>query len=621
MLIKVLPPYWLTTQAYLFYALLILLILYGIYRYRTRQLTQANVQLENAVIERTHELESKTQELSQSHAQISNLLVQKESLFANVSHEFRTPLTLILGPMPQLRLKLEDESDIQQFDMMHRNTKRLAQLVEQILELARLDTAVESPKQVYAIETSLGILVNSFKPLAGLKSQSIVFTNHCWGGLELTADALEKILYNLLSNAIKYSPEAGTITITGEQVHNQFRLSVQDTGCGIPEEELDTIFERFTRLERTAEQLGSGLGLAVVKELVQANGGTIKVSSNLNEGTTFTVTLPLLSDFDESQAAPLHDKTLALDSAFELVNQSVENVSEKVVVINQHGDSDDTTTHKPVLLIIEDNQDMQHYIQQSLRSDYDCLMANNGQQGIDMAIEHIPDMIISDLMMPFKDGFEVVDTLRNNELTAHIPITLLTAKGDDNSRLTGWQKTVDDYIAKPFNTAELRLRLSRLLSVRDIVKKRVTQQLNKQGQYTQKSKAGNNDNLSTQEERPSLTFSSKRDEQFYARLMQVIEGNYTDSEFGRKQAADAMAVSERQLNRKLSAVVEYNFAELVRKYRLEKAKALLLEGHRIGEVGYDVGFTSPSYFSHCFKATFNYTPKQFLASEGAYSNT
>jgi signal transduction histidine kinase/DNA-binding response OmpR family regulator/streptogramin lyase len=621
LLIKVLPPYWLTTQAYLFYALLILLILYGIYRYRTRQLTQANVQLENAVIERTHELESKTQELSQSHAQISNLLVQKESLFANVSHEFRTPLTLILGPMPQLRLKLEDESDIQQFDMMHRNTKRLAQLVEQILELARLDTAVESPKQVYAIETSLGILVNSFKPLAGLKSQSIVFTNHCWGGLELTADALEKILYNLLSNAIKYSPEAGTITITGEQVHNQFRLSVQDTGCGIPEEELDTIFERFTRLERTAEQLGSGLGLAVVKELVQANGGTIKVSSNLNEGTTFTVTLPLLSDFDESQAAPLHDKTLALDSAFELVNQSVENVSEKVVVINQHGDSDDTTTHKPVLLIIEDNQDMQHYIQQSLRSDYDCLMANNGQQGIDMAIEHIPDMIISDLMMPFKDGFEVVDTLRNNELTAHIPITLLTAKGDDNSRLTGWQKTVDDYIAKPFNTAELRLRLSRLLSVRDIVKKRVTQQLNKQGQYTQKSKAGNNDNLSTQEERPSLTFSSKRDEQFYARLMQVIEGNYTDSEFGRKQAADAMAVSERQLNRKLSAVVEYNFAELVRKYRLEKAKALLLEGHRIGEVGYDVGFTSPSYFSHCFKATFNYTPKQFLASEGAYSNT
>ena len=470
--IKVLPPYWLTWQAYIIYAFCVLLSFYGIYRYRTRQLTKANIQLEKAVetrtqelTERSNELTERTSELSQSHAQISSLLAQKESLFANVSHEFRTPLTLILGPMSQLRPKLADDSDIQQFDMMQRNTKRLVQLVEQILELARLDTAVESPKKIYAIDSALGILVNSFKPLAELKSQDIVFTNHCSGGLELTADALEKILYNLLSNAIKYSPEGGTITVTGEQVNNQYRLSIQDTGYGIPEDELETIFERFTRLEKTSEQLGSGLGLAVVKELVQANEGIIEVESELNKGTTFTVTFPLLSDFDESEAKPLSDKLLALDSASELVTQTVNSS------LALDTDSKSKETNKPVLLIIEDNQDMQAYIKQSLDNEYECITANNGQQGIDMAVEHIPDMILSDLMMPLKGGFEVVDHLRSNELTAHIPITLLTAKGDDNSRLTGWQKTVDDYIAKPFNVEELELRLSRLLSVRDIVKK------------------------------------------------------------------------------------------------------------------------------------------------------
>ncbi|TDF34749.1 helix-turn-helix domain-containing protein [Alteromonadaceae bacterium M269] len=596
--IKVHPPYWLTWQAYVLYVFLALISFYGVYRYRVLQLTRVNLQLEKAVLSRTQELTERTSELSESHTQISNLLAQKESLFANVSHEFRTPLTLILGPMSQLRPKLADDSDIQQFDMMQRNTKRLVQLVEQILELARLDTAVESPKQIYAIDSALGILVNSFKPLAELKSQEIVFTNHCSGGLELTADALEKILYNLLSNAIKYSPEGGTITVTGEQANNQYRLSIQDTGYGIPEDELETIFERFTRLEKTSEQLGSGLGLAVVKELVQANEGKIEVESELSKGTTFTVTFPLLSDFNENEATPLSDKLLALDSASELVTQTVNSS------LALDTDSKSKESSKPVLLIIEDNQDMQTYIKQPLDSDYECITANNGQQGIDMAVEHIPDMILSDLMMPLKGGFEVVDHLRANELTAHIPITLLTAKGDDNSRLTGWQKTVDDYIAKPFNVEELKLRLSRLLTVRDIVKKRVTQQLGLQ--HNQEV------DVTNEEEQPTLTFNSKRDEQFYNKLMQVIEDNYTDSQFGRPQAADALAVSERQLNRKLSAIVEYNFAELVRKHRLEKAKQLLLEGHQIGEVAYDVGFTSPSYFSRCFKAEFGLSPKELI---------
>jgi CheY-like chemotaxis protein/AraC-like DNA-binding protein/anti-sigma regulatory factor (Ser/Thr protein kinase) len=458
----------------------------------------------------------------------------------------------------------------------------------------------------------LGILVNSFKPLAELKGQKLVFVDNCSGGLSLTKDALEKILYNLLSNAIKYSPEDGLITVMSEQKDNQFHLSVQDTGCGIAKEELDTIFERFTRLEKTAEQLGTGLGLAVVKELVKANDGDIHVESKLNQGTIFTVTFPMMSNFDTSEANTLSSTVITPGSSAELVTDIHKTPQSQTAETNIKPDID----IKPVLLIIEDNTDMQTYIKQSIEGGYECMTANNGQQGIELAIEHVPDLIVSDLMMPLKGGFEVVDTLRSNELTAHIPITLLTAKGDDESRLTGWQKTVDDYIAKPFNAQELKLRLSRLLSVRDIVKKRVTHQLSQQViSFT----SNEPDKVNANEEPidPNITpntaplsFGSERDKQFYTKLMLVIENNYTDNEFGRKQAADALAVSERQLNRKLGAIVEYNFAELVRKFRLEKAKAILLEEGQIGNVAYDVGFTSPSYFSKCFKAEFGYSPKK-----------
>ena len=256
---------------------------------------------------------------------------------------------------------------------------------------------------------------------------------------------------------------------------------------------------------------------------------------------------------------------------------------------------------------------MQTYLEQTLDGDYECIKAGDGQQGIELALEHIPDLILSDLMMPLKDGFEVVEHIRNNDLTAHIPVVLLTAKGDDKSRILGWQKAVDDYIAKPFNAYELKTRLSRLLVVRDIVRKRVTQELS-QNFVVEEGELAHDTAVSDEERKTLLTFSSKRDEQFYTKLMTIIEENYTDDQFGRSQAANFLAVSERQLNRRLNSIVDYNFSELVRKYRLQKSKELLLEGHRIGEVGYSVGFTSQSYFSRCFKAEFSLSPKQFLTS-------
>ncbi|TDF39920.1 response regulator [Alteromonadaceae bacterium M269] len=602
--IKVLPPYWLTPQAYLLYIFLLFLNFYLVYRYRTSQLMKANAELEQAVTDRTQELTERSTELSESNIQISNLLTQKESLFANISHEFRTPLSLMLGPMEHLKGSIVGQDKIQMFDILQRNAKRLNQLVEQILELAKLDTASESQKQIYDIDSSLRVLVSSFEPLAELKGQKIVFLSDCQGNLELTADSLEKILYNLLSNAIKYSPRGGTILVRSEQLDNQYGLSVKDSGYGIPEEELENIFERFTRLDRTAEQLGTGLGLAVVKELVQVNNGEIEVNSELNEGTVFRVTFPLMSGFSWSETAQVTDASILLSPPIELLaNEVGDDLQDEKITLQKDS--------KPIILIIEDNKDMQTYIKSTLDSDYECIKADNGQHGIELAEEYIPDLIISDLMMPIKDGFEVVDHIRNNELTAHIPIVLLTAKGDDKSRIVGWQKTVDDYIAKPFNTYELKTRLSRLLVVRDIVKKRVTQELS-QNIVIDEDELAHGTNVNDDESPPVHTFSSKRDEQFYTKLMAVIEENYTDEHFGRGHAADVLAISERQLNRRLNSIVDYNFNELVRKYRLQKSKELLLEGERIGDVGYSVGFNSVSYFSRCFKAEFSLSPKQFL---------
>jgi signal transduction histidine kinase/DNA-binding response OmpR family regulator/ligand-binding sensor domain-containing protein len=584
--IKVLPPYWLTWQAYSLYILVLLSLFYFIYRYRTQQLKQMNIQLETSVAERTAELAS-------SNAHVSNLLKQKETLFANVSHEFRTPLTLISGPLEKLHKKISDDEGLQYFDIMQRNTQRLTQLVEQILDLSHLETAITSEKQLYDIEIAIPILVESFKPLALHKEQALILNHHCLGGLELTKDALEKILLNLLSNAIKYTPPGGTITIVVEEIDKHFCMRVTDTGSGISAGDLKKIFERFTRLENSDNEMGSGLGLALVKELVNTNNGQINVVSTVGKGTTFTVMFPLVSDFDRALVSPLSEGLLSVTQPADIA------LNEQIGFVRET----DGTSEKPTVLIIEDNKDMRSFIQQSLQESYRCLTASDGQEGIDLAIEHVPDLILSDLMMPVKDGFEVVDSIRQNELSAHIPIILLTARGDDKSRLMGWQKAVDDYIPKPFNVDELLLRIARLISIRDIVKKRMRQAAELQVENS----------LTTEQQESiasELSFDYPKDHVFFDKLIGVIKSHYSDESFGRTIAAKKLAVSERQLNRKLSALVDYNFNELLRRFRLERAKELIKSGEQIGSVCYEVGFTSPSYFSRCFKAEFGCSPKE-----------
>lgn len=579
--INVLPPFWKTWQAYLLYGIVAILLFYGIFRYRTHQLKSRNRELKKAVETRTTELSQRSEQLAQSKKTVEGLLNKKETLFTNISHEFRTPLTLIISPLQGLTKSLKGESEKTTLSAIERNAKRLLNMVDQILELAKLDTAKNLPHQVYSLKQSVEAICQSFLPLAELKSQTILYSVEHEVEFELLQDSMEKILSNLLSNALKYTPHKSRVMVTAKVLENTIELKINDNGPGIEEDKLPVIFERFARLEQGENISGSGIGLALVEELVKANNGKIGVKSIVGVGTSFTINLPI-------------KKTARQDidtvKVFSPDRDMLEWTKEEEVDVDTKG--------KKVALIVEDNKDLRRFIKQSLSGLYHCIVAIDGEDGLIKAKEMVPDLIISDVLMPKKNGFELAKALREDELTSHIPIVLLTAKGDKESRMEGWQSDVDDYIEKPFDVDELLVRLERLMSVRSILKKRYGQEISNE--------------IGQQDGHAAVRFEDERDKAFFDKFQNIVSDSFSDENFNRAQAAQAMLISERQLNRKLSSLIDHNFSEYLRKYRLEKARALLLEGKQITEVGYSVGFSSPAYFSTCFKAEFGESPKAFL---------
>jgi signal transduction histidine kinase/DNA-binding response OmpR family regulator/ligand-binding sensor domain-containing protein len=578
--IEVMPPFWRSWPAYALYALTILLMTYFVFKLRTRQLKHLNTELENAVKDRTRQLHTSKQ-------QVSDLLSKKQSFFASVSHEFRTPLSLILGPLNVLLDKIDEPKLKQQVSLINRNAKRLNHMVDQVLDLARLDESKEIQHKTFSAAQAIDVIAQPFVAMANMKNQQLIIEIDAVGYLTLVDDSLEKIVANLLSNAIKFTPENGTITLKAISKEQQLVLSVEDNGIGIDKPNHAVIFERFTRVDGSEHIPGSGIGLALVKELVQNNGGEISLASKKGQGTTFTISFPLQSNVDEAQIT--HVKP-SLPSVFD---EGQNNQPQSISDFSTVPENVDT------ILIVEDNADMRSFIADSLSDTYQCFTAVNGRQGIDLAIEQLPDLIISDVMMPEVDGFELSETLRNHDTTSHIPLILLTAKGDEDSRVKGWNLDIDDYIAKPFDLDELKARIARLLAVRKILKKKFSRKV--EIAIEQQSN-----------EISDMQFTSHSEQTFFERFTQIIEENYAQESFGRAEVASLLSIGERQLNRKLNAVIDYNFAEYLRKFRLSKAKSLLSAGKQITEVSYEVGFSAPSYFSSCFKAEFGLSPKEFV---------
>jgi len=581
--IRVLPPFWQTWQAYSSYIILAIALLFLFLKFRTMQLKKANKKLESAVLDRTIEL-------AKSESKIIDLLKQKESLFAHASHEIRTPLSLILGPLQKLGVTLSDENQRKQFDLIVRNAKRLTVLVDQILELEKLDSAKNTQMKNYSVGKSLASLVSSFQSIAELKSQQLIMHELNDGIARLTEDSFEKIISNLLINAVKYCPNGSKIEVTTSIINNRYNIKVVDDGQGIPLKDQARIFDRFIRTQNSESTAGTGLGLAVVKELLIANEGNIDVESEEGQGTTFIVNFPLSNENGVVESSFNYPKTDVSDLADEINEKGrqspVENVKEQ---------SNET------VLIIDDNADMRSFLVDLLSSYYECIEAVNGVDGLDRAIEFLPDLILTDLMMPLSDGFELTENIRSNELTAHIPIILLTAKGDDSSRMEGWKKSVDDYIAKPFNNDELILRIANTLSIRKII--------------SRKFGVAVSEDDTTELTRLNLSeYYSARDKKFFDKFIIIVKEHYQQESFNRVIASELMCVSERQLNRKLNALIDYSFSDYLRKFRLDKAKKELECGGQITEVAYTVGFSAPSYFSHCFKAEFGVSPKVFVDS-------
>lgn len=593
-LVFVIPkPPWLSNGALAAYAVLFWLLVWAGFRKRTVRLERQARDLEAQVVLRT-------QEIKDQKDIIEGLLERQKHLFANISHEFRTPLTLILGPVEQILRQAGKEVN-PKLELVRSNALKLLRMVDQILDLTRLSSKQPAPKARLYLNSNLNLLLSAFDAVLQERVLTLEkeFLRDVW--IEITPDAFEKIVLNLVSNAIKYTPTGGRIGVRLDQVADKAQLSVSDTGRGIPAADLERIFERFYRQEDHQLQRipGAGMGLSLVKELTLANSGEIRVASELGVGSTFTVSFPA-----SSQALGQKEDPSPFTPPEEQVQMELNalDVASPVVPETSYGDEFPTAT----LLIVEDNPAMASYILSELQPTYLCHVAKDGGEGFAMAKELLPDLIVSDVMMPVMTGFALNQAVKAHRETSHIPVILLTAKGDRESFLQGIREGADAYMTKPFDALELKYRIENLLSVRELLKQRYGSRLFEasEGSYA----------LELEEPHGSL------DQAFLERFCQLLDESYQDPDFGLKEMVSAMAMSERPLQRKLKALTDLTPSQFLRKFRLKKAAALLAAGQKSSEVAFAVGFSAPSYFTACFKAQFGMPPTEYQIMEPAKSS-
>ena len=527
---------------------------------------------------RQYELE---RHIAQAEAyRLKELNIIKTRFYTNITHEFRTPLTVISGMADQILHPVESKKLIQ------RNSNRLLHLINQMLGLAKLETGNLSLKMTQAdLVSYLQYLVESFHSFAESRQIQLEFFHQVQNRvMDFDEEKLQSIISNLLSNAIKFSPEGGKINIEVkelfEESKNELTIKVKDSGIGIPDDKLEHIFDSFYQVDdsitRRAE--GTGIGLTLTKELVELMGGRIEVQSRLNEGSVFTITLPI------TRNAPLNEPQKTIVA----IPGSTTPVKETEVL---HLDKTNSVEEdQPLLLIIEDNYDVITYVRFCLREEYKILSAENGEVGIEKAFQKIPDIIISDVMMPLKDGFEVCATLKNDERTSHIPIILLTAKADIASRIEGLERGADAYLAKPCEKKELLVRLQQLLQLRRRLQERYA---------------------SGAVPAPSSDKGFQIEDAFLQKIRLLVEENLDDADFGIAELCRALLLSRSQLHRKLKALTNRTTSRVIRTIRLQNAKTLLQSSElTIAEVAYDTGFKDPNHFSRVFKEEFGMTPSE-----------
>ncbi len=568
--LTILPPLWKTWWAYILYVLFFLFLLWLFRRY--------------VLISTDYKNNIKIEKLEQAKIKEVNKL--KLEFFTNISHEFKTPLTLILGPLQNI-LKMEDfNSNVKEsLLIMDRNANHLLRLINQVMDFRKAET-----KQL-SIDKTKGNLVDffketihSFKVLADEKDLKLGFESN---QSELTVffdwDKLEKIVNNLISNAIKYTPEKGSIMVSLYilQDSSQIKICVKDTGVGIPKNKISKIFKRFYQVEETSttNSLGSGVGLDLTKKLVDLLGGEIEVLSSVGKGSDFTVKIPL-------NVSKLNDD--AIVSLEEMIPEFGVETDEQIV-----GDTAvEKVEHKPSLLIVEDNIDMQAFLKSSLKEKYEVVQAFDGEEGLSLALEIVPDIIISDVMMPNMGGIEFCNEIKQNEIVNHIPIILLTARASVDHRIEGLEVGADAYITKPFDMRFLKTKMKKLLDERAFLREKFAVK-----------------GITLDSKHIGLNNSEKT---LLEKAEKVIEENLMNSDFRVEDLASALGFSKMQLYRKFKHIRGYTAGEFIRTYRVKKAALLLRETDlNVTEILYAIGFTNRSYFAKSFKKDFHMSPKEY----------
>ena len=587
------PPWWATWWSYIFYGLIGISFLYFIRRYELNRVNWKNqFKLDEVKLE--------------ERAEIDQL---KSRFFANISHEFRTPLTLILGPIEKILSGLVEEETQKQANLVKRNANRLLGLISQLLDLSKLEAGkLELRTSKSNIVPFIKGISMSFESIAERKDITLkVKSSSDEIDLYFDKEKMTKIMTNLLSNAFKFTPEGGQITVSvNEGENNSIDIKVRDTGVGISEEELSKLFDRFYQVDssQTREHEGTGIGLALTKELVELHHGTISVDSKLGSWAEFTVTLPIGREHLKGEEI-VEDKLpsgdfIISDSGLQEVKEIESSHFDKLSVT---GGDNELGEDKNIVLVVEDNYDVREFIRDSLGDEFQIEEASDGEQGVRKAEKIIPDLIISDVMMPKMDGNELTRILKNDEKTSHIPIILLTAKAEQESRLEGLETGADDYLTKPFDTKELQIRIKNLINIR----KKLQEKFGR-GEYFIKPE----ENLSLSGEAKAGKLSNL-EEQFMSKVVEVIEKHISEEEFSIEQFAKEIYLSRMQLHRKLKALTGKSANLYVRSFRLMRARKMIEERQgNISEIAYAVGFSSPAYFTRCFKEEYGVPPRELL---------
>jgi signal transduction histidine kinase/ligand-binding sensor domain-containing protein/DNA-binding response OmpR family regulator len=560
--INILPPFWRTVWAWTLYAVVALAgaacVFRRISKSSERKLSDAREKMQ-----------------VRQHMEMDEM---KLRFFTNISHEFRTPLTLILSPLEDLLNKTKTDEDKELLAIIRRNATHLLTLVNQLLDFRKLDAGAPM------LHKSIGDIVLFIKQqvelfAAGIARKGISFdfqTDADQLYMSFDAEKLSKVFINILSNAYKFTPAEGSIQVSLSQADgNSIRIDITDTGIGIPENELKNIFERFYRVKREDgdnNYQGSGIGLHISKEFVTLHGGEIWAENIPQGGSRFVVILPLDISREAGKSATLPDErdTNAEDAAF---------------------DAQFKRDNSPRLLIVEDNKDLRDLISSRLKESYDILQAADGEEGLETALREMPDIIISDVMMPRMDGIEMSRKIKNDIRTSHIPLILLTAKTGEESKLEGLTAGADDYITKPFNQDILQVKIRNLIELYKLKQDLLDKQIRIE---------------------PSKIAVNSLDEQLIKKAIEYTEENISNPSLSVGELSRELGMSRVQLYKKLSSLTGKTPIEFIRIIRLKRAAQLLKESRlTVSEIAYEVGFNNPKYFRKYFKDEFGVLPSQY----------